>query len=116
MLLYLIVYILQVVSLLLDTGLVDLDTRNLKGNTVSYIAECQARAQVDNREIINLLSRHGRKCLIARPIEMIEKWYAGIRRQQTMMTDERLNALLVAAALLLTVTYQAALSQRKNAL
>jgi hypothetical protein len=32
-----------------------------------------------------------------------------IRRQQTAITDDRRNALLVVAALLLTVTYQAAL-------
>jgi hypothetical protein len=48
MLLYLIVYILQVVSLLLDIGSVDLDTRNLEGDTMSYIAKCQARAHADN--------------------------------------------------------------------
>jgi hypothetical protein len=39
-----------------------------------------------------------------------QRLYVRIRRQETVMTDERRNALLVVAALLLTVTYQAALS------
>ncbi|KAE8124440.1 hypothetical protein FH972_019325 [Carpinus fangiana] len=92
----------EVVSLLLDRGLVDLDALNLQHETVFDIAERQAQAQIKN-----LLRRRGRKCLMARPIQMIEKWYVGIRRRQEMMTDERLNALLVVSALLLTVTFQA---------
>ncbi|KAE8124444.1 hypothetical protein FH972_019329 [Carpinus fangiana] len=64
-----------VVSLLLNRGLVDLDARNLEHHTVSDITK-----RNDNEEIRNLLSRRrGHKCLIARPIEMIEKCYVGIR-------------------------------------
>jgi ankyrin repeat protein len=66
---------LQVVSLLLDRGLVDLNARNFERHTVFDIAK-----RSDNEEIRNLLSRHrGLKCLIARPIKMIEKCYVGIR-------------------------------------
>lgn len=38
------------------------------------------------------------------------KFYVGIRHRQTVITKDRLNALLVGAALLITVTYPVAVS------
>ncbi|XP_059430140.1 ankyrin repeat-containing protein BDA1-like [Corylus avellana] len=125
----------EVVSLLLDTGFVDLDAKNLEGDTVFDIL-----AKVDNQRISNMLMRRKRpaRCLTAlgycliclyrlaysllfplivlhrqrrvNLIQTLEKCGVKICRQQKVITEEKRNALLVVAALLITVTYQVALS------
>jgi hypothetical protein len=141
MYLYLSTYILQAVSLLLDRVgfFVDLKAKNLEGDTVFNILERQTQANVDNRLISDMLMRRERSSrrlttlgyylisplklmrrqhLVRRGIvnfsQILEKCYIGIRRQQTGITEERRNALLVVAALLITVTYQVALSPDKQ--
>jgi hypothetical protein len=51
----LLVYVLQVVSLLLDRGFVDLGAKNLEGHTDFDILERQTQAKVDNQRISDLL-------------------------------------------------------------
>jgi hypothetical protein len=141
MYLYLSTYILQAVSLLLDRGIFffDLKAKNLEGDTVFNILERQTQANVDNRLINDMLMRRERSSrrlttlryyliyplklmrrqhLVRRGIvnfsQILEKSYKGIRRRQTDITEEKRNALLVVAALLITVTYQVALSPDKQ--
>jgi hypothetical protein len=138
MYLYLSTYILQVVSLLLDSGFVDLKAKNLEGDTVFNILERQPQDE-DNRLISDMLMRRERSSrrlttlghYLISPLKLmrrqhlvghgivnffliLEKCCIGIRRLQTGITEERRNALLVVAALLITVTYQVALSPDKQ--
>jgi len=103
----------------MDTKLVDLKAKNLVGDTVFDILERQT--QLDSQRMKERLRQGCFSRLIDRVIlpyqrtlgyvgRVCEKLYVLIRRQDTVMTDDRRNALLVVAALLLTVTYQAALS------
>ena len=63
----LLVCVLQVVSLLLDRGFVDLGAKNLEGHTVFDILERQTQAKVDNQRISDMLMRRKRpsRCLAA---------------------------------------------------
>jgi hypothetical protein len=141
----LLVYVLQVVSLLLDRGFVDLGAKNLEGHTVFDILERQTQAKVDNQRISDMLMRLKRpsRCLAALgycaicldglgyclifpliPLlrqlrvkystQILVKCSVEIRRLQRVIKEERRNALLVIAVLLIGVTYQAALSPDKQ--
>jgi hypothetical protein len=106
----------------MDTKLVDLKAKNLEGNSVFDILKSEKLNQGRDMQQMRDRLRQGNcfSCLIARVklpvrapgcvVRAREKLYIGIRRRVTDMTDDRRNALLVVATLLLTVTYQAALS------
>ncbi|XP_059441848.1 ankyrin repeat-containing protein BDA1-like [Corylus avellana] len=102
---------------LLDVGSV-VHIKNLEGHTVLGILELQSQqTQVDNQRIGKIIRQHCVRRLTTRLehylrsfITIFVKFYVGIRRRQTVITEERRNALLVVAGLLTTVTYPAALS------
>ena len=102
---------------------VDTKIKNKEGKTAWDIWQTQTQTQVGNSEMRKMLIRAGAskgssittdssyahylrrpKC---RCLEKIRTKYA---RQMTTISDDKRNALLVVAALLITVTYQAALS------
>lgn len=115
-------YIFQVVQWLLDSeplkilfvdrGLLYGKRKNLGGDTAFDILERQTLV-VDNRRIRYMLrqNRFVRRLVhyLIFPNQFFMMWVVEIGRQQTSITDERRNALLVVAVLLVTVTYQAAL-------
>ena len=102
---------------LLNVGSV-VHIKNLEGHTVLDILELQSQqTQVDNQRIRKILRQHCVRRLTTRLehylisfITIFVKLYVGIRRRQTVITEDRRNALLVVAGLLITVTYPAALS------
>jgi hypothetical protein len=124
----LLLYIFQVVQWLLDSeplkilsmdmiwdlGLLYGKRKNLGGDTAFDILERQTLV-VDNQRIRYMLrqNRFVRRLVyyLIFPNQFFMMWVVEIGRQQTSITDERRNALLVVAVLLVTVTYQAALHQ-----
>jgi len=91
--------------------------KNLEGYTAFDILEHQTSTHVDNQRIRDMLrQRCVRRCTtrfehyLRSSFTFFMKFYVGIRRRQTVITEDRRNALLVVAALLITVTYPVALS------
>lgn len=119
----LLLYIWQVVSSLLDTNqFVDIKAKNLEGHTVFDILEQRTTlTQVDRLIVKDKLQKHNATRLKVSPVRFLislfginESQYVTMRRIQTVMTDEKLNTLLVVGALLITVTFQATLTPPKS--
>ncbi|KAL4634560.1 hypothetical protein ACB092_04G208900 [Castanea dentata] len=100
---------------------VDIKIKNKEGKTAWGILQTQT--QVDNSDMRKILIRVGASkdssittdssyAHYLRPpkCRLLEKIRTNYARQMTTISDDKRNALLVVAALLITVTYQAALS------
>ncbi|XP_050278241.1 ankyrin repeat-containing protein BDA1-like [Quercus robur] len=116
----------QAVSHLLDWGRrsVNINEKNLEGKTALDILEGQRRQGVDNREMRVILESAG--ALTASSLPTVTSSYAHYLRMPGIcqlvkikfignqvsksISDEKRNALLVVAALLVTVTFQAAIT------
>ena len=107
-----------------DRRLVNINEKNLEGKTALDILEGQRRQGVDNSEMRVILGSDG--ALTASSLPTVTSSYAhylrlpGIyefrkkifirNRRMNSISDEKRNALLVVAALLVTVTFQAAIT------
>ena len=99
---------------------VDINTKNINGNTAGYMLGQQN--QIENREIKVMLWREGALPASSLPkaiyyarylwslFSYIEKIRMHCTVEWTEILDDRHNMLLVVATLLMTVTYQGALS------
>ncbi|KAB1215040.1 Ankyrin-2 [Morella rubra] len=108
-------YIMQGVRLLLDCG-ANVNAKNSGGCTALDVL------QGDNQEIRNLLCRAGARSasslptaasfndFLRSPLSLAGKMKIGFYREAGNLTNEMRNALLVVGALLVTVSYQGALS------
>ena len=114
-------YIMQAVRLLLNFK-VDISVKNSEGSTALDMLELGRARDKQNQQIKDMLRRA--KCFsifqrpkvesfaayLKSPVQIDEKIYIFFLRQRTKMTNDTRNILLVVAALLVTVTFQATLS------
>ena len=105
---------MQAVShlLLWARGFVNINKKNLEGKTALDIFEGQRSQGVDNSEMRVILERAGALTASSLPTvtSYADNLIIRIRRELKGLTDERRNALLVVVALLVTVSYQAAIT------
>ena len=90
---------------------VNINKKNLEGKTALDIFEGQRSQGVDNSEMRVILERAG--ALTASSLPTVISYadlIIHIRRELKGLTDERRNALLVVVTLLVTVSYQAAIT------
>ncbi|KAE8055479.1 hypothetical protein FH972_012319 [Carpinus fangiana] len=101
---------------------VDISAKNLGGSTALGMLESGDARDKQNQQIKDMLRRA--KCFsifqrpkvesfadyLKSPVQIDEKIYIFFLRQRTKMTNDTRNILLVVAALLVTVTFQATLS------
>ncbi|KAK4608075.1 hypothetical protein RGQ29_001763 [Quercus rubra] len=91
---------------------VNINKKNLEGKTALDIFEGQRSQGVDNSEMRVILERAGALTASSLPTvtSYADNLIIRIRRELKGLTDERRNALLVVVALLVTVSYQAAIT------
>ena len=103
-------YNMQAVRELLNCG-VNLNVRNLEGHTAQDML--QEQGQVNNGEIRDMLSHSGAlSCSCSRILRKTVLFFERLRiqikttREGSRISNDDRNALLVVAALLITITYQ----------
>ncbi|XP_059436882.1 ankyrin repeat-containing protein BDA1-like [Corylus avellana] len=92
-----------------------LDGRDDDGNTLLHVAVSRNQPEASSvmviGSVVHIKNLEGHTVLGILELQSQQtQFYVGIRRRQTVITEERRNALLVVAGLLITVTYPAALS------